>query len=93
LPGLGGERHEHGRNSRGRRHRLAARERQRDVGAGEVGEAPRREEVAPDPLHRPEHGGVADAAGAQRQHERGGVDRLARGLAVIERRRELHGRP
>ena len=48
--------------------------------AGEVGEAARGEQLPRRALHRAEHGGVADAAGAQREDEGGRFDGLVIGV-------------
>ena len=91
LPALRLERHEHGRDRAGRRHRLPARQRQGHVGARQVGEAARREQLARDALHGAEHAGVADAAGAQGHDESGRLDALG-GRFLDLGGRKLHRR-
>ena len=63
---------QHGRDGARRRHGLAAGQRQGDVGAGEIGEAPRREDLARHELHGPQE---RDVAGCPR---RAGTGRTTR---------------
>ena len=79
LPLLNAEGDEHVGDGAGRRHRLAAGQRQGHVGARQIGEAARREHFARYELHRPQQRHVADAARAQREDERRRPDRLGLG--------------